>query len=85
MDDKQYAFDVIKNENYLNYSYTKYISGIETVEGINLVMDETGMVYEINENFLIKTRDGKLAMFYSIDLTKEDGICEREFFKVIWE
>lgn len=41
--------------------------------------------YEINENFLIKTRDGKLAMFYSIDLTKEDGICEREFFKVIWE
>ena len=45
--------------------------------------DKSG--YEINENFLIKTRDDKIAMFYSVDLTKEDGICEREFFKVIWE
>lgn len=41
--------------------------------------------YDINENFLLKTRDGKLAMIYSINLTKEDGVEEREFFKVIWE
>ena len=46
--DKQYVFDVIKDDKYINYSYIRYISGVETLEGINLVTDETGLVYKVS-------------------------------------
>lgn len=51
-DDKKYVFDVIKESNYINYKYTRYIDNIETLEGINLVMDDTGMVYKISSYIL---------------------------------
>lgn len=41
--------------------------------------------YKINENFLFKTRENDIAMLYCINLTKQDGICERDFFIVLWE
>lgn len=47
-DDKKYVFDVIKEGKYINYNYTRYIGDVETLEGINLVIDETGMVYKIS-------------------------------------
>lgn len=49
---KQYVFDVINDDKYINYSYTRYISGVETLEGINLVMDENGLVYKISRYVL---------------------------------
>ena len=47
-DDKQYVFDVTKDDKYINYNYRRYISGIETLEGIDVVMDEEGLVHKIS-------------------------------------
>ena len=41
--------------------------------------------YEVNDKFLIKTQKNEIAMLYNIDLTKENGMCERDFFIVLWE
>lgn len=79
--DKQYVFDVIKENKHINYNYIRYIDNVETLEGINLVMNETGEVYSVSKYIMRGNAQGfDLAhMSDSDDSLKE--YLEKEYGK----
>ena len=46
---KGYMFDIKEQDDHIYYSYKKYINGIEATEGIEITVDNKGMVCKISK------------------------------------